>query len=95
MHDGGEDTLEKVVDFYDKGGNANEFLDPKMRDYDTEKAYLLSVENKTAYKGPPAPCRATRPTRWSPTRRDWLFPSKELSAISCQLSAKTPLVRFC
>jgi cytochrome c peroxidase len=53
MHDGGEESLVKVIDFYDKGGNANEFLDPKMRDYDAEKAYLLSVENKTEYKGPP------------------------------------------
>jgi cytochrome c peroxidase len=53
MHDGGEETLAKVVDFYDKGGNANEFLDTKMRDYEAEKAYLLGVENKTGYTGPP------------------------------------------
>lgn len=39
MHDGSERTLEEVVDFYDKGGNANEFLDPKMRDHDAEQAY--------------------------------------------------------
>lgn len=40
MHDGSERTLEQVVDFYDKGGNANEFLDVKMRDIPAEQAYL-------------------------------------------------------
>jgi cytochrome c peroxidase len=53
MHDGSEDTLAKVVDFYDKGGNANEYLDNKMRDYEAEKEYLLSAGNHTRYKGPP------------------------------------------
>jgi cytochrome c peroxidase len=52
MHNGSERTLEEVVDFYDRGGNANEFLDSKMRDYDAEKAYLLSQQQKTPYKGP-------------------------------------------
>jgi len=45
MHDGSELTLEKVIDFYDKGGNANEYLDLKMRDYDAEKAYLQGKKN--------------------------------------------------
>jgi cytochrome c peroxidase len=40
MHDGSEKTLEQVVDFYDKGGNANEFLDVRMRDIPAEQAYL-------------------------------------------------------
>ena len=40
MHEGEDKTLEQVVDFYDRGGNANEFLDPKMRDPDAEAAYL-------------------------------------------------------
>jgi cytochrome c peroxidase len=53
LHNGGERTLEEVVDFYDRGGNANEFLDSKMRDTDAEKAYLLSQRNKEPYKGPP------------------------------------------
>lgn len=53
MHDGSERTLEAVVDFYDKGGNANEFLDSKMRDYEAEKAFELARRNKTEYKGPP------------------------------------------
>jgi cytochrome c peroxidase len=53
MHDGGEESLEKVVDFYDRGGNANEYLDPKMRDYEAEKAFLLSIASHTEYKGPP------------------------------------------
>jgi cytochrome c peroxidase len=52
MHDGSEPTLLKVVEFYDKGGVANEFLDPKMRDYEAEKAYLLSAANHTPYNGP-------------------------------------------
>jgi cytochrome c peroxidase len=52
MHDGGERTLEEVVDFYDRGGNANEFLDAKMRDYDAEKAYLMSRQNHATYQGP-------------------------------------------
>lgn len=52
LHDGSESTLEKVVEFYDRGGNANEFLSPKMRDLEAEKAFLLSPINKTPYKGP-------------------------------------------
>ena len=51
MHDGSEKTLEEVVEFYDRGGNANEFLDTKMRDYDAEKAYILSQREKAPYKG--------------------------------------------
>ncbi len=52
MHDGSERTLEEVVDFYDRGGNVNEFLDTKMRDFDAEKAYLLSKQNHVSFKGP-------------------------------------------
>jgi cytochrome c peroxidase len=40
MHDGREKTLEEVVEFYDKGGNANPFLAEKMRDTAAEAAYL-------------------------------------------------------
>jgi cytochrome c peroxidase len=29
MHDGSIDTLEKVIEHYDKGGNANPWLSPK------------------------------------------------------------------
>jgi cytochrome c peroxidase len=54
LHDGSEKTLEAVIDFYDKGGNANEFLDAKMRDYEAEKAWLLAKKNGTEYKGPEA-----------------------------------------
>lgn len=39
LHDGSETTLEGVVDFYDRGGNVNEFLSPKMRDAEAEAAY--------------------------------------------------------
>ncbi|MFM7098804.1 MAG: cytochrome-c peroxidase [Gemmataceae bacterium] len=38
MHDGSLATLEDVVDFYEKGGNVNPFLDVRMRDYAAEKA---------------------------------------------------------
>ena len=31
MHDGTFSTLEQVVDFYDRGGNKNPFLDPELR----------------------------------------------------------------
>jgi cytochrome c peroxidase len=40
MHDGGEKTLEQVVDFYDRGGNVNPYLSEKMRDTDAEAATL-------------------------------------------------------
>ena len=30
MHDGSLATLEDVVDFYDRGGNRNAFLDPEL-----------------------------------------------------------------
>lgn len=47
MHNGSEDSLEKVIDFYDRGGNANEYLDSKMRDYDAEaKAYLARAAGR-------------------------------------------------
>ncbi len=40
MHDGSEATLEAVVDYYDKGGNANPHLAEKMRDTAAEAAYV-------------------------------------------------------
>ena len=52
MHDGSEKTLEQVVDFYDRGGNANEFLSIRMRDPQAEKAYLQSKIDGTPYRGP-------------------------------------------
>ncbi|MFO0809553.1 MAG: cytochrome c peroxidase [Gemmataceae bacterium] len=48
MHDGSEANLEAVVDFYDRGGNANEFLDVKMRDIPTEQA---TISGKVDIKG--------------------------------------------
>lgn len=53
MHDGSENTLEKVIEFYDRGGNANEFLSTKLRDLDAEKSFVASRQNKSEYKGPP------------------------------------------
>jgi cytochrome c peroxidase len=52
MHDGSEATLEKVVEFYDKGGNANEYLDAKMRDIDAERLYLAARKEGKPWKGP-------------------------------------------
>ena len=31
MHDGSMATLEEVIEFYDRGGNANPYLDPELR----------------------------------------------------------------
>lgn len=52
MHNGSEKTLEDVVEFYDKGGNPNEFLSPKLRDLEAERSYLMSKQNGGAYNGP-------------------------------------------
>ena len=41
MHDGAFKTLEEVVDFYDKGGNANPNLDRRI------KPLALSPQEKT------------------------------------------------
>jgi cytochrome c peroxidase len=40
MHTGDEKTLEAVVEFYDRGGNVNPWLDEKMRDTAAEAAYI-------------------------------------------------------
>lgn len=40
MHTGDEKTLEDVIEFYDRGGNANPYLSEKMRDTAAEAAYL-------------------------------------------------------
>lgn len=45
MHDGSVGTLEQVIDFYNRGGEANRWLDPKMRRLglsDAEKQDLLA-----------------------------------------------------
>jgi cytochrome c peroxidase len=45
MHDGSLATLEQVVDFYDRGGNANPNLDDRIRPLrlsDTERAALVA-----------------------------------------------------
>ena len=45
MHDGTFSTLEEVVDFYDRGGNKNPFLDAELRPLglsDDEKLALLA-----------------------------------------------------
>lgn len=52
MHDGSEATLEKVIDFYDRGGNANEFLDVKMRDPAAEQLHVKARLSGKPYEGP-------------------------------------------
>lgn len=52
MHDGSEKTLAEVIKFYNRGGNANRYLDLKMRDFDAEKAYIQARNSKKEYKGP-------------------------------------------
>ncbi|QVL30970.1 cytochrome C peroxidase [Telmatocola sphagniphila] len=52
LHDGSEATLEAVIDFYDRGGNVNEFLDSKMRDTQAEQAYLDAAKSGKPYTGP-------------------------------------------
>ena len=45
MHDGSLESLEDVVDYYDRGGNRNPTLDTELRRLDlseTEKAALVS-----------------------------------------------------
>lgn len=52
MHDGSEKTLEEVIELYDRGGNVNEYLSPKMRDLAAEQLYAQSRLTGTEYKGP-------------------------------------------
>jgi cytochrome c peroxidase len=45
MHDGSLATLEDVVEFYSRGGNANGFLDPELKPFDAsaeERAALVA-----------------------------------------------------
>lgn len=50
MHNGSEKTLEAVIDFYDRGGNANEFLDVNMRDVAAEQFYAANGPEKFKQK---------------------------------------------
>jgi cytochrome c peroxidase len=52
MHDGSKKTLKEVVEFYDRGGNANEYLDNKMRDEEAERAWYRAKAEGKPYKGP-------------------------------------------
>ncbi len=56
MHDGKEKSLMEVIEFYDRGGNANEFLDQKMRDLDAELAYMKAKMQNKAWTAPPVKC---------------------------------------
>jgi cytochrome c peroxidase len=52
MHDGSLKSLEEVVDFYDRGGNVNAFLDVKMRDENAERAWYKARAEGKDYRGP-------------------------------------------
>lgn len=52
MHDGSEKTLEDVIELYDRGGNVNEFLSPKMRDLAAEQKYIQAQLSGKPYDGP-------------------------------------------
>jgi cytochrome c peroxidase len=46
MHDGSEPTLEEVIEYYDRGGNPNPYLDPDIEPLhltQQEKADLLAL----------------------------------------------------
>ena len=46
MHDGSEKTLEDVIEYYDRGGNPNPYLDEEMKPLELteqEKADLLAL----------------------------------------------------
>lgn len=60
MHDGSQKTLEEVVDFYDKGGHANEWLSRDMKPLgltaDEKKAllaFMKALEGTKAHVKPP------------------------------------------
>jgi cytochrome c peroxidase len=42
MHDGSLATLDEVIDYYDRGGNANPALDPELR-----RLQLTSTEKRS------------------------------------------------
>ena len=44
MHDGSLATLEEVIEFYDRGGNPNPWLDPELR------SLRLTAEEKQALR---------------------------------------------
>ncbi len=42
MHDGSIATLEEVIEFYNRGGNPNPYLDPELR-----RLHLAAEEKKS------------------------------------------------
>ena len=55
MHDGTFSTLEEVVDFYNRGGNRNPFLDGELRPLglnDNEKLAFLRSLTGDVHEGP-------------------------------------------
>ncbi|MFO0930727.1 MAG: cytochrome c peroxidase [Gemmataceae bacterium] len=52
MHNGSERSLEEVINFYDRGGNANPYLDIRMRDEAAERAWRKAKADGTEYSGP-------------------------------------------
>jgi len=61
MHDGSEATLREVIELYDRGGNANPNLSPKMKplnltpaEKDDLLAFLLALTGEVNNLEPPA-----------------------------------------
>jgi cytochrome c peroxidase len=50
--DGSLASLEEVVDFYDRGGNANAFLDRKLRHHEAETKFERVRVAGRKYEGP-------------------------------------------
>jgi cytochrome c peroxidase len=61
MHDGSVATLRQVVEFYNKGGEKNPWLDPKVKplmlteqEIDAIVAFMQSLEGEGYQDTPPA-----------------------------------------
>ena len=89
MHDGSEQTLEAVIDFYNKGGNPNNSLDPAMKPLhltDQEKADLVAFMKALAG----APIEVALPTL--PPGADGLSPDPD-AALAIPSAQKASLDR--
>ena len=76
MHDGSLESLEKVVDFYDRGGNANAYLDPKLRDYDAETELEKARAAGRKYEGPEVKLLGPNHTPIAPLKLNLSTPEK-------------------
>jgi len=70
MHDGSEETLEQVIEFYVKGGNPNPWIDKEMKPLDLSEqetkdllAFLLTLTGETRPDGTPPELPADEPRK--------------------------------